>query len=200
MSDFIFLFDLDSTITKVEILPTIAEKIGKTSEIKKLTEKTMMGELPFKQSFIKRVELLKEISVKDIQDYIYDIPLNDEIVSFITANKERCFVVTGNLNVWIEKLMRKLGLENNYFSSKALVKGDYIEKIVSVIDKDAIIRQFITPCVVIGDGNNDAEMMELAVIGIGFGGVRRIAPSILECASHAVYEEKTLCQFLERLL
>ena len=51
MTDYIFLFDLDSTITKKEILPEIARKIGKEDEMRRLTEETMNGVLPFKQSF-----------------------------------------------------------------------------------------------------------------------------------------------------
>ena len=54
-SRFIFLFDLDSTITRQEILPTIAEEFGVFEEMRALTERTMRGELPFKQSFLQRV-------------------------------------------------------------------------------------------------------------------------------------------------
>ncbi len=34
MSDYIFLFDLDSTILKKEILPTIYSKVGKQEEMR----------------------------------------------------------------------------------------------------------------------------------------------------------------------
>ena len=34
MSDYIFLFDLDSTISKQEILPTISEKVGRQKEMR----------------------------------------------------------------------------------------------------------------------------------------------------------------------
>ena len=63
MSEYIFVFDLDSTITKKEILPTIAEKIGKLDEMRELTESTMMGIIPFKTSFINRVKLLEKLMV-----------------------------------------------------------------------------------------------------------------------------------------
>ena len=36
MTDYIFLFDLDSTITKVEILPTVSLEIGKSDEMRNL--------------------------------------------------------------------------------------------------------------------------------------------------------------------
>ena len=33
MSEYIFLFDMDSTITKEEVLPTIAQKINRNAEM-----------------------------------------------------------------------------------------------------------------------------------------------------------------------
>ena len=80
MSDYIFLFDLDSTITKSEILPTISEEIGKSAEMRKLTEATMRGEIPFKTSFLKRVDILSNIEVSKVRNIVNDIPLNQNIV------------------------------------------------------------------------------------------------------------------------
>uniref|UniRef100_N2AWU1 phosphoserine phosphatase n=1 Tax=Eubacterium plexicaudatum ASF492 TaxID=1235802 RepID=N2AWU1_9FIRM len=199
MSRFVFLFDLDSTLTKQEILPTISKELGIYEKMSQLTESTMRGEIPFKQSFLQRVELLKEVPVSEVNRMIGDIRLNELLVEFIKKNKERCYVVTGNLDVWIKDLMKKIGIEDNLFSSKALVKDDYIQDIFSIVDKNAVISQMVLPFVAVGDGNNDAEMIEEAEIGIGYGGVREIAPSVLACASHAIYDEKKLVEFLERL-
>lgn len=199
MSRFVFLFDLDSTLTKQEILPTISKELGIFEKMSQLTESTMKGEIPFKQSFLQRVELLKDIPVSEVNRMIGEIQLNELLVEFVEKNRERCYVVTGNLDVWIEDLMKKIGMEKNLFSSKALVKDDYIQDIFSIVDKNAVISQMVLPFVAVGDGNNDAEMIEEAEIGIGYGGVREIAPSVLACASHAIYDEKKLVEFLERL-
>lgn len=199
MSRFIFLFDLDSTLTKQEILPTISKELGIYEKMSQLTESTMRGEIPFKQSFLQRVELLKNIPVSEVSRMIGEIKLNELLIEFIKKNQERCYVVTGNLDVWIEDLMKKIGMEKNLFCSKALVKDDYIQDIFSIVDKNAVISQMVLPFVAVGDGNNDAEMIEEAEIGIGYGGVREIAPSVLACASHAIYDEKKLVEFLERL-
>ena len=199
MSRFVFLFDLDSTLTKQEILPTISKELGIFEKMSQLTESTMKGEIPFKQSFLQRVELLKNIPVSEVNRMIGEIQLNELLVEFIKKNQERCYVVTGNLDVLIEDLMKKIGMEKNLFSSKALVKDDYIQDIFSIVDKNAVISQMVLPFVAVGDGNNDAEMIEEAEIGIGYGGVREIAPSVLACASHAIYDEKKLVEFLERL-
>ena len=201
MGKYRFLFDLDATITKVEILPEIARRIGRAEQMRELTERTMAGEIPFEHSFIERVNLLKQIPVSTVSEIILQVPLHQEIVRFIQENKEDCYVVTGNLDVWIRGLMESLGLSGHYFCSKARVDGtgETLLGIASVMDKAETIRQFPRPFVAVGDGNNDAEMIGAAEIGIGFGGVRPIAPSVLQNATHAAYTEEKLCQFLRQL-
>lgn len=200
MSRFIFLFDLDSTLTKQEILPTISKELGIYDKICQLTESTMRGEIPFKKSFLQRVELLREIPVSRVSQMIAEISLNECLADFVRSNQERCYIVTGNLDVWIDGLMQKIGVADNLFCSKALVKDDFISDIFSIVDKNAVVSQLLLPFVAVGDGNNDAEMIEAAEVGIGYGGVREIAPSVLACASHAIYDEKKLVEFLHRLL
>lgn len=200
MSRYIFLFDLDSTVTREEILPTISRRLGMYEQMKLLTESTMKGEIPFKQSFLQRVELLKSIPVSDVCQLVSEIRLNEKIVDFMRNNKNRCYIVTGNLDVWIKSLIEKLGMEAHTFCSNALVKENYLQDVISIVDKNAVVSQIVLPFVAVGDGNNDAEMIEAAEIGIGYGGVRNVAPSILSCASHVVYSEKTLVEFLQRLL
>lgn len=200
MSRYIFLFDLDSTVTKQEILPTISKRLGIYERMSELTESTMRGEIPFKQSFLQRVELLKDVPVSEVNEMVSRIQLNNHLVDFIQKNHDRCHIGTGNLDVWIDGVIRKLGMERNTFCSKAIVKNDYIEDVFNIVDKNAVIGQMVLPFVAIGDGNNDAEMIEAAEVGIGYGGVREIAPAVLACASHAIYDEEKLVEFLERLL
>ncbi|RZT01133.1 HAD-IB family phosphatase [Cuneatibacter caecimuris] len=201
MGRYKFLFDLDATITKLEILPEIARRIDCVEQMQELTERTMSGEIPFDRSFTERVNILKKIPVSTVQQIILQVPLHQELVRFIQEHREDCYVVTGNLDVWICRLMEKLGLEGHYFCSIAEVdeSGENLLGIRKVIDKSVAIRQIPTPFVAVGDGNNDAEMIGAAEIGIGFGGVRPIAPAVLQNATHAVYTEEKLCQFLRQL-
>lgn len=197
--DYIFIFDLDSTISKIEILPEIAKILGKQKEIRKITEDTMQGLIPFKYSFLNRVDLLKEINVSLVNEIVSKIPLNEKIVGFIKKNREKCYIVTGNLDVWIKGLMTRIDMLDHCFCSKTMVINDKIEKVVSVIDKGLQIEQFVQPLVVIGDGDNDAEMARYANIAIGFGGVRNIAPALLNNIDYAFYDENVLVLFLEKL-
>lgn len=129
------------------------------------------------------------------------MPLNEKLVEFIRENWERCYVVTGNLDVWIKELMTELGMDGHYFCSKAAVENDKIVSVDYVVDKAEVVREFGNkPFVAVGDGNNDAQMIAAAEVGIGFGGVRNIAPAVLKCATHATYSEDRLCQFLRQLL
>lgn len=200
MSDYIFLFDLDSTITKKEILPIISERIDKLEEMREITEATMKGEIPFKTSFLNRVNILKNESVSEINSIIADIPLNNEISNFIINNAERCYVITGNLDVWINGLMKKINMSNHVYCSKAHIVNNKISKVISVIDKELVTRQFVQPIVTIGDGDNDVGMAKNADIAIGFGGVRPIAPRLLENIDYAFYDEKKCADFLKTLL
>ena len=185
MSEYIFLFDLDSTITKQEILPSISKRIGKIDEMRALTEATMRGELPFKTSFLQRVQILNGIDVSEVRRMVSQIPLNEAISKFIVENSDRCYIVTGNLDIWINDLMKSINMKNHVYCSKANVKNDRITQVVSVADKELIAKQFVQPLVVVGDGDNDSGMAQLADISIGFGGVREIAPSLLRNIDYA---------------
>ena len=200
MSDYIFLFDLDSTITKQEILPTIADGIGKLEEMRNLTEATMRGEIPFKTSFLNRVKILSDVSVSKVDSIVAQIPLNEGIVNFIKNNQDRCYVVTGNLDVWIDRLMKSIGMQYHLYCSKASVTDDKISKVISVIDKELTVQQFVQPLVVVGDGDNDSGMAKYADIAIGFGGVRKIAPSLMRNIDYAFYDDLMCAEFLRRLL
>ncbi len=200
MSDYIFLFDMDSTITKKEVLPEISQKIGKLAEMKKLTESTMRGEIPFRSSFLQRVKILSDIPVSEVNQIVANIPLNSSIAKFIIENHDRCYVVTGNLDVWISGLMEKLNMSKHCYCSKADVVNDHLAKIVSVVDKELMAKQFVQPIVAIGDGDNDSGMARIADIAVAFGGVREIAPSLLRNADFAFYDDKHCVDFLRKLL
>ena len=122
---------------------------------------------------------MSDISVAEVNQVVSEIPLNPYIAEFIEQNRDRCYVVTGNLDVWISGLMKKLKMENHCYCSKADVINDRISKV---------------------DGDNDSGMARMADIAIGFGGVRPIAQSLLRNADFAFYEDKRCAEFLWKLL
>ena len=196
----IFLFDLDSTVTREEILPTIAGELGKGDEMRLLTESTMMGEIPFRESLLARVEMLKETSVSKMASRVVKIGLNKEIVKFIKENRDNCYIVTSNLDVWIEDLMKKIGINGHVFCSKAKTCDDKIVKVDEIFLKENAVRSFGEAKVIaVGDGSNDDDLIKLADVGVAFGGVRSVAPVLYEVCDYAVYDEDVLVELLNEI-
>ena len=84
--------------------------------------------------------------------------------------------------------------------ARANYKNDKITQIVSVIDKELTAKQFVQPLVVIGDGDNDSGMAQVANISVGFGGIRDIAPSLIQNIDYAFYDDNRCADFLRTLL
>jgi HAD superfamily phosphoserine phosphatase-like hydrolase len=201
MTDYLFLFDLDSTITQQEVVPVISSLVGPEAaeEMQRITEATMRGEIPFRQSLIDRVNLLRHVDVERVNEKLKDMPLNQGLVAFLHRHKERCYIVTGNLDVWIRDLIRRMDMEGQVFCSKTQVKGGQIQQLVSIVDKGLVAQQIAAPFVAVGDGSNDAPMCALANIGVGFGGVRPIASPLAAVVDYSFQDEHSLVDFLESI-
>ena len=52
-------FDMDSTLIQAECIDELAERAGVGAEVRAITEAAMRGEIEFKESFTRRVALLK---------------------------------------------------------------------------------------------------------------------------------------------
>ena len=194
----VFLFDLDGTVTAEELLPRIAAHAGIEPEMRALTEATVAGRAPFEESLRHRVGLLGRLPIAVVRDVCASARLNDDIVGFIRERPERCAIVTGNLDVWIRPLAERIGAR--LFCSTAAVQGDRVVGIARILRKVTVLDQVDgAPVVAIGDGHNDAELLERAAVGVAFGGVHAPASSLLDVCTHAVYDSAHLCRFLRQL-
>lgn len=108
MKNIKFIFDLDGTVTSQETLPVIANHFGVQEEIADLTRQTIKGNVPFIESFIKRVHILGPLPVSEINSLLENVPLYEELHKFILVNSDKCVTATGNLRCWTEKLLRKI--------------------------------------------------------------------------------------------
>jgi len=196
-----FCFDLDGTLTSREILPAIASEIGLSEEMALLTSLTIRGLIPFDSSFRLRCSILKQIPVSRVREIVADIPLDPVLQEFIHHNRERCAVVTGNLDVWVEDILSLLDCAA--FSSRGIVAGDRLESIASVLSKDAAIKAFraqgFERVVAVGDGFNDVPMFEAADISIAFGGVHPPVPEVIQLAKYVAFRSTSLCRLLNTL-
>jgi phosphoserine phosphatase len=197
-----FCFDLDGTLTREELLPKIAHHVQLWEEIDLLTNLTMRGMIGFDKSFKLRVKLLSTIPISEVKKTVSKVKIYDKLQDFIRRNNKNCFIVTGNLDVWVNDFIDK-EFSCGYFSSIALHKENQLVGISKIIEKkDAIdhLREKFDLIVTIGDGMNDCSMFEKADIGIAFGGVHKPVDSLVKLSKYVCCGEEGLVKLLNSLL
>lgn len=195
-----FLFDLDGTVTSAETLPIIAEHFACKEEIAELTNRTIQGNIPFIESFIRRVNILGKYSVSETSDLLAQVPLYSEVMRFIDTHRADCIIVTGNLTCWCEGLFKKIGCQ--CYGSEAECEGDKVVKLKSILRKEQIVDQYKAlgeTVVFIGDGNNDLEAMRHANISISVGLTHHPAQSLMSITDYVIYSEHALCRQMRQL-
>lgn len=195
-----YCFDLDGTLTTQELLPLIASSVGLEDEISVLTKATMDGLLPFDKSFKLRVQLLKEAKLNWIHSAVENVLFHDDILRFIQSKLAQCFVITGNLDIWVKPLLDKLGIQS--FTSRAAMDKDRVVGVEKVLHKGDIVaelRERFERIIVIGEGMNDVPMFEAADCGIAFGGTHAPNNLLVKLSDFIVNDGKSLCRLLTML-
>ncbi|GAB6123487.1 HAD-IB family phosphatase [Dysgonomonas termitidis] len=196
-----FIFDLDGTVTAEETLPLIAEHFNIQEEIGAITKETIQGNIPFIESFIRRVNILGKLPVSEISSLLENAKLYPLLQNFIRENKEHCVIATGNLECWVDKLLKRIGCESFY--SEGIVKLNKVEQITTILKKEIVVENFQKSgytVVYIGDGNNDMEAMRIADIAIAAGMTHFPSQSLLPISDYLIFNEKALCRQLNQLL
>lgn len=195
-----FLFDLDGTVTTEETLPLISKHFECAEQISELTRRTVAGNVPFVESFIRRVNILGHFSVTEVSDLLSTVSLYPSISEFIHHHIKDCIIVTGNLSCWCESLFKKIGCQ--CFGSIAEIKDDKVFKIKTILRKEQIVDQLKASgetVVFIGDGNNDLEAMRHSDISIAAGLTHSPAQSLLSICDYVIFNEEALCRQLRQL-
>ena len=194
----IFAFDLDGTVTLDETLPLLSRELGLEDEMKRLTDATLRGEIDFKESFRMRYEMLRAIPIGRIQEIMKNVRLDEDIASFIKSNKDRCFIVTGNLDKWIEPIRDALGCRA--YTSESAKDRDGGLRLSSVLDKGDAIRSIKNETndkvVAIGESFNDIPMFEASDLSIAYGGVHPPVEEDSRLADYIASSGKELCDLL----
>ena len=195
-----FCFDLDGTITKSELLPCIAAELGIMDEMATLTRATMDGHIKFEPSFRLRCLLIGQVDPQMIRKTIATVPLNENLLSFIADHREDSFIITGNLNIWIQPILDRCLCRS--FSSVGVYENSKLQ-IKSIINKARtlmLIRDMGYKSVVaVGDGANDEGMLNLADVGIAYGGIHPAAQTAIYASKYIVHDPGTLCNLLRTL-
>ncbi|MDP2226048.1 MAG: HAD family phosphatase [Moraxellaceae bacterium] len=197
-----YCFDLDGTLTRQELLPLIAAATDMSDEISALTEATIHGLILFEKSFKLRVRLLRDVSFSAIHDvFETQVDFDPDIMAFIQSRPEQCFVVTGNLDVWVKPMLDKLGIAS-FTSIAKLGQGGALEGVQAILNKgDAIagLKERFHRIVAIGEGMNDVPMFEVADVRVAFGGAHEPSRVLKQVSDFVVNDGRALCRLLNML-
>jgi len=196
-----FIFDLDGTVTKQETLPLISKHFKIQDEIDNLTMETVKGNIPFIESFIRRVYILGKLPIDEVSTLLEGVQVYDKVVEFISQHKQDCIVATGNLECWIDGLSKKVGC--CCYSSDGIIEDNNVKKLTRILKKENLVERYQSEgekVVFIGDGNNDVEAMRLADVSIASGLTHMPANSVLSIADYLVFNEEALCRQLGQLI
>lgn len=196
-----FIFDLDGTVTSEETLPLMANHFNVEEEIENLTKETIQGNIPFVESFIRRVFILGKLPVTDVADLLETTKLYPKLLDFIQKHKDDCAIATGNLKCWSYKLLQKIGCK--YYCSDSIVENNRVVKLTKILRKEQVVEQYQQDgfkVVFIGDGNNDLEAMRIADVAIAVGTTHYPSKSILPITDYLIFNEEALCRQLSQLL
>lgn len=175
-------FDMDSTLIQAEVIDRLAELAGVGDEVKAITEAAMQGELDFKESFTKRMQLLKGLREDVLHDVAINLPITKGAKRLIDTLKSYGFktaILSGGFTYFGNYLQKELGIDYVYANQLEIIDGvltgSYVGDIVDGDKKAEYLQEIadreqinINQTIAIGDGANDLPMLNLAGLGIAF--------------------------------
>jgi phosphoserine phosphatase len=192
----LLISDMDSTIIRQECIDEIASMAGVGAQVTSITERAMAGELDFSQSLIARVALLKGLHV-DVLKQVWNERIQmqagaQELVQRMNEAGAFTMLVSGGFTFFTEKVAAHLGFQA-HFANELLIENNCLtgEVRTPILHKDAkrdLLKQYaqqlgidVIDTIAVGDGANDAAMIEAAGLGVAFHAKLYLC-SIANCA------------------
>ncbi len=190
------VFDMDSTLIQTEVIVEVARLGGVEEQVNQITESAMRGEIDFKESFRRRVALLKGIRQEQLIKISKDLPLTegaDLVIQTLKSLGYKLGILSGGFTFVGEYLKEKLGFDYMYSNEldikDGVVTGEVVGDIVDGEKKAILLRQIaqkeniaLEQTIAVGDGANDLPMISIAGLGVAFNA----KPVVRQKASNAI--------------
>ena len=182
-------FDMDSTLIQTEWIDELAERAGVGEQVREITAQAMRGEIDFKESFTRRVALLKGLDVSVMQDIAEHLPITegtDRLMSVLKTCGYKIAILSGGFTYFGEYLQRRYGIDYVYANELEIdengkLTGRYQGEVVDGRRKADLLKLIaqservnLAQTIAVGDGANDLPMLSEAGLGIAFHAKPRV--------------------------
>jgi len=175
-------FDLDSTLIAAEGIDELARELGVFDQVSEITERAMDGNLNFESSFCERVQLLRGLTLSQIEHVVDRIAFSPGVEQLFQTLKKQSIqiaVLSGGFDFIAEKL-KKTGVIDYLYTNRlefkeGIATGVPLLPIIDGNAKKELLSRLMTDhgflpeeVIAVGDGANDIGMIQLAGISVGF--------------------------------
>ena len=167
---------------QTETIDELADRQGVGQEVRAITESAMRGEIDFKESFKRRISLLKGLDASVLEDIVSKAPITEGLERMMMILKRvgyKTAILSGGFTFYGNYLKQRFGFDYVYANELEIkngkLTGNYVGDIVDGERKAELLKllcQFeninVAQAVAVGDGANDLPMLSTAGLGIAF--------------------------------
>jgi phosphoserine phosphatase len=178
----VVVFDMDSTLIDAEVIDELAKEAGVGEKVSAITESAMRGELDFKESFAKRMALLKGLDESVLEQVAERLQLTEGAEALMSTLKRlgyKTAILSGGFDYFGRGIQEKLGIDYVYANQLEIidgkVTGNVSGEVVDGARKAELLREIaagenvdLEQVIAVGDGANDLPMLSIAGLGIAF--------------------------------
>jgi phosphoserine phosphatase len=190
-------FDMDSTLIQAECIDELARRHGVYDQVAAITASAMRGEIDFKESFTRRVALLKGLDISVMEDVQKNLPITegcDRLMKVLKKAGYKIAILSGGFTYFGEYFRKTYGVDYVYANELEVgedgkLTGRYKGPIVDGHRKAELLKLIaqveqinLEQTVAVGDGANDLLMISEAGLGIAF----HAKPKVVESAEQSI--------------